>query len=114
MPNNGDLLKCLQDAEADLDSGTEESSRRVWRKVGVHLIRVHDEVAALQKSVDSVATCISEFRVAVFNPESGIIVKQNLALSRARWTIVVISAIAAVITFALGSLVALMRILGKG
>lgn len=56
---------------------------------------------------------MDKFHAALFDPKEGIIVKQDRALDRAKWTIVVVSAIAAATAFVLGTLDSFMQLLSK-
>lgn len=114
-----ELLACMRTVEEDLDSTDPASNRRAWRKLGTHLIAVHKQtdqtvvsITELHKAIDGITQAITEFRVAVFDPHDGIIVNQQRQIERMRWTVVVLSAIAAVITFALGLATGLIHIWG--
>lgn len=84
MPDDHDFLTCIRECEADLDSSDPAATKRLMRKIGLHLIRVHTESADIKRSV-------------------------NLLVDRLRWTVVVLSAIAATCTFVLMVFTALSR-----
>lgn len=65
-----------------------------------------EAVAEINKKMD-------QFHKALFDPKDGIIVKQDRAAERTRWTIVVVMAIAGCMAFLLGTLESFRHLLGR-
>ena len=51
MDEDGEFLRCIREVEEDMDEGTANGQRRSWRKLGIHLMRLHREIADLRAAI---------------------------------------------------------------
>jgi len=86
MAIDTNFLRCIQEAESDLETNTADATRRVWRKAGAHLIRLHDQA-------ESTATELHKLTAAVTQVSEG--------LDNMRWALAVLSAVVGVLVFAM-------------
>lgn len=51
MPNNnGDFLSCMREVEEELDSEDATAQKRAMRKIGTHIIRMHQQIEEIVQS----------------------------------------------------------------